>query len=606
MPFGERERDLLRRRRARLAHVVAADRDRVPPGDPLAAVGEHVRDDPHRRLRRIDVRAARGVLLQQVVLDRAAEPSARDALLLGHQLVQQQQDRRRRVDRHRRRDASSGISANNRRMSSIESIATPVLPDLALGARMVGVVAPSASGGRTPPRARSGRDPAGSGTGDSSRPRCPSRRTGASSTAARGTSSGTTPRVNGNSPGIPELRRDGSNPTRSSGPYDRAAARSPSRCAAVRRSWRLSLAAGVGRSARGPGAARDRTPPHPPTPPVPDRTDYSWQIAPTYIRPPTPHPLPTPNPSPYTTPSILPPSAARASRPALHARRCSTGSTSRVLSRWRLRAGARLPDRRTQRRRHRRAARSSIAARRVFELGSGFGYSATGSPERSGADGELHLHRRRSRERGEGRGLPLPRRRVGAASRSTSATRSPSLGRSRASSTSSTTTSTSRVSRRLACRARPRSCRRPVLVRQRAVVRPRPRATTSIALGAILEHNGLIADDDRYVSTIVPTRDGVMVALRIALSPAPRHRTAARPRAGVDSARPLAGSASIAQPCRPTIRREGSHVATRASKTKSDYGPCTRATPGNTPGSAPRHRRRDHPLPLHPRRGHGA
>lgn len=32
---------------------------------------------------------------------------------------------------------------------------------------------------------------------------------------------------------------------------------------------------------------------------------------------------------------------------------------------------------------------------------------------------------------------------------------------------------------------------------------------------AILEHNRLIADDDRYVSTIVPTRDGVMVAVRV-------------------------------------------------------------------------------------------
>ncbi len=33
---------------------------------------------------------------------------------------------------------------------------------------------------------------------------------------------------------------------------------------------------------------------------------------------------------------------------------------------------------------------------------------------------------------------------------------------------------------------------------------------------AILEHNKLIADDDRFLSTIVPTRDGVFVALRVA------------------------------------------------------------------------------------------
>jgi caffeoyl-CoA O-methyltransferase len=32
---------------------------------------------------------------------------------------------------------------------------------------------------------------------------------------------------------------------------------------------------------------------------------------------------------------------------------------------------------------------------------------------------------------------------------------------------------------------------------------------------AVLEHNRLIAEDERYVSTIVPTRDGVMVAVRV-------------------------------------------------------------------------------------------
>ena len=33
---------------------------------------------------------------------------------------------------------------------------------------------------------------------------------------------------------------------------------------------------------------------------------------------------------------------------------------------------------------------------------------------------------------------------------------------------------------------------------------------------AILDHNQLIADDERFVSTIVPTRDGVVVAIRTA------------------------------------------------------------------------------------------
>jgi len=35
------------------------------------------------------------------------------------------------------------------------------------------------------------------------------------------------------------------------------------------------------------------------------------------------------------------------------------------------------------------------------------------------------------------------------------------------------------------------------------------------AAGAVREHNELIADDDRFLSTIVPTREGVMVAIRI-------------------------------------------------------------------------------------------
>lgn len=40
----------------------------------------------------------------------------------------------------------------------------------------------------------------------------------------------------------------------------------------------------------------------------------------------------------------------------------------------------------------------------------------------------------------------------------------------------------------------------------------RHRSTTA----AVLEHNRLVAEDERYLSTIVPTRDGVMVALRVA------------------------------------------------------------------------------------------
>ena len=44
------------------------------------------------------------------------------------------------------------------------------------------------------------------------------------------------------------------------------------------------------------------------------------------------------------------------------------------------------------------------------------------------------------------------------------------------------------------------------------ILEPEPDRNTS----AILEHNQLIADDERFVSTIVPTRDGVIVAVRTA------------------------------------------------------------------------------------------
>ncbi len=72
--------------------------------DPLGAVGEEVGRQPHRRLRRIDVVAARDVLLEDVVLRRPAQLLRRHALLLGDELVEEQQHRGRRVDRHRRRD----------------------------------------------------------------------------------------------------------------------------------------------------------------------------------------------------------------------------------------------------------------------------------------------------------------------------------------------------------------------------------------------------------------------------------------------------------------------------------------------------------------------
>ena len=61
---------------------------------------------------------------------------------------------------------------------------------------------------------------------------------------------------------------------------------------------------------------------------------------------------------------------------------------------------------------------------------------------------------------------------------------------------------------------------------------------------AILEHNAMIAADDRYASSILPIRDGVMGRPAPVLSPAGPHQTRPAPvvagRSAVDSAR-LAG-----------------------------------------------------------------
>ena len=156
----------------------------------------------------------------------------------------------------------------------------------------------------------------------------------------------------------------------------------------------------------------------------------------------------------------------------------------------------------------------SIGARRVVELGSGFGYSAYWFSRAVGEDGELHLtdgdpeNERKAEEYLRRAGLAGPvRYHVGDAVASFEVLEGefdvvycdidkqgyPDAWR--------------------AARERIRPgglylCDN-VLWSGR-VTEPSPDPTTS----AILEHNAMIAGDERYLSTIVPTRDGVMVALR--------------------------------------------------------------------------------------------
>ena len=104
------------------------------------AVGEDVGGQPHRALGRVDEVPARGVLLEDVVLDRSAQLLGRHALLLADQLVEQQQDRRRRVDRHRGRDlVERDLVEGGAHVLERVEIATPGAADLAQAQRVVGV-----------------------------------------------------------------------------------------------------------------------------------------------------------------------------------------------------------------------------------------------------------------------------------------------------------------------------------------------------------------------------------------------------------------------------------------------------------------------------------
>ena len=137
----KRERHLLHGRRARLADVIPADRDRVPLRHLALAERDDVGDDPERGARRIDVGAARDVLLQDVVLDRAGQLTCVNALSASDGHVQRQQDDRRRVDGHRRRHAveRDAVEQRGHVLDRVDGDADPA--DLAGGQRMVRVVA---------------------------------------------------------------------------------------------------------------------------------------------------------------------------------------------------------------------------------------------------------------------------------------------------------------------------------------------------------------------------------------------------------------------------------------------------------------------------------
>ena len=138
---GQGVGDLLDRGGAGLLQVVAADVHRVPLGDEVAAVGDHVDDQPAARQGREDVGPPREVLLDDVVLGRAPQPAALDALLFGVGHVEGQQPGGRGVDRHRRVHLAGRDPVEQLAHVAEVDDRHADLADLALGQHVVGVVA---------------------------------------------------------------------------------------------------------------------------------------------------------------------------------------------------------------------------------------------------------------------------------------------------------------------------------------------------------------------------------------------------------------------------------------------------------------------------------
>ena len=138
---GEGEGHLLDGGRAGVADVVAADADGVELRQLLGAVGHEVGGETERRLRRVDVGAAGDVLLEDVVLRGAGDLVLRDALLLADDGVHRDEHGRRGVDGHRGADLVERDAVEHRLHVGERVDGDADLADLALGERVVGVVA---------------------------------------------------------------------------------------------------------------------------------------------------------------------------------------------------------------------------------------------------------------------------------------------------------------------------------------------------------------------------------------------------------------------------------------------------------------------------------
>ena len=134
------EGDFLHRRRSRFTNVITGNRNGVPIRHFFAAIREGIHNESHGRPWRIDVGAASDVLLQNVVLDGAAQLVAADSLLFRDQLVEQQQGARGGVDGHRRRHVIQRQSAQQEAHVVEGANGHAHFPHFAFGTRVVSVV----------------------------------------------------------------------------------------------------------------------------------------------------------------------------------------------------------------------------------------------------------------------------------------------------------------------------------------------------------------------------------------------------------------------------------------------------------------------------------
>ena len=121
--------------------MVGADVGGVPLGYFAKGEDHDVLDEPHRGLRREDVGAARQVLLDDVVLDRARQRLAVRALFVRQRHVKRKQPGGRRVDGHRRVHLGERDAVEQRAHVAQMADRHPDLANLAPRQRMVRVVA---------------------------------------------------------------------------------------------------------------------------------------------------------------------------------------------------------------------------------------------------------------------------------------------------------------------------------------------------------------------------------------------------------------------------------------------------------------------------------